>query len=440
MNIQRQLKKIYNRRRSPGRERHRAVLAVQWLSLGVILGGIVVALLAGSTSAAIDAPLDTGQWVERGRLSDNVVIYQERIAQDGQAPPPQAGGSFDEAVDVVCAVEYTVVEGDWLSKLAGHFFGDIFQYPTIVQATNQKNFVDDSFAQIVDPDVIEPGWKLCIVDAAGDDVARSEVSVVKMDEEQMAAAVAEKRESAAEMEAPAEAPAAEESHEATPWSYEGESGPDAWGTLDPAYERCATGQTQSPVDIAAIVMSDLADITFNYQPSALDILNTGHTIQVDYEAGSWIELDGQTYELRQLHFHTPSEHTIGGKPFEMEMHLVHKNADDEIAIVGVMIREGLENGAIAPVWENMPTESGGTMMPAGVFNVADLLPEKQTSYRYNGSLTTPPCTEGVKWIVLTTPIELSAAQIAAFEDIFEFNNRPVQPLNERTILLDSGRD
>lgn len=419
------LRKVYRNLLSQPRERRRVVLLVQWLSLFVIMGGIAVALVAGSTSAAIDAPLDNSRWVARGRLS-NVIIFQGRAAQEGQA---QEG-------DVVCAVEYTVEEGDWLSKLADQFFDDILQYPTIVEATNQKNSSDDSFARIDDPDLIEPGWKLCIVDAAGDEVAQEEVSVVKVDEEQVVTAVAEQSEMAAESEdhSATEKPAA--SH----WSYEGETGPAFWGDLDPAYELCATGQTQSPVDIAAIVMSNLADITFNYQPSALNIVNNGHTIQVNYEVGSSIELDGQSYELLQFHFHTPSEHTIGGKSFPMEMHLVHKNANDELAVIGVMLQEGAENGGLAPIWNNMPTEVDGTMMPAEVLNVETLLPESRLSYRYNGSLTTPPCSEGVKWMVLTTPIELSSAQIATFESLFHINNRPVQPFNGRTILLDSGQD
>jgi carbonic anhydrase len=319
------------------------------------------------------------------------------------APPLQTA-------EGVCAEEYVVVVDDWLSKLADKYFSDLQLYPAIVTATNQKHAADNTFALIENPDVIEPGWKLCIVEATA----------------------------AADM-AHAEEPVASE-HAKPHWGYEGEAGPAAWGNLNPEYTLCSTGTSQSPIDITSATSQDLTDISFNYQPTNLNILNNGHTIQVNYDAGSFIELDGVPYELKQFHFHTPSEHTLNGEPFAMEMHLVHQSTDGTLAVVGVMIRQGQEHPAFQPVWANLPLEEGPEQKVSQQLNINDLLPAERLTYRYSGSLTTPPCSEGVNWLVLTAPIEMSEAQLAAFKSIFKLNNRPIQPLNERQLLLDSSAD
>lgn len=224
------------------------------------------------------------------------------------------------------------------------------------------------------------------------------------------------------------------------WTYEGEEGPAEWGELSEDYALCSTGVEQSPIDILAPESGDLSDITFNYEPSALTIKNNGHTIQVDYAEGSSITVDGTEYFLKQFHFHHPSEHTLAGVVYPMEMHLVHADADGNLAVVGVMIREGAaDNAAFDSVWANLPTETvEPTAIDGATVSAADLLPADHTYDTYSGSLTTPPCSENVKWMVLTTPIELSVEQIAAFTDIFELNARPVQPLNDRTVTQDSG--
>jgi len=223
------------------------------------------------------------------------------------------------------------------------------------------------------------------------------------------------------------------------WTYEGEEGPDHWGELDPAFEACATGAEQSPIDLTNAEAFDLVDVQTNYQPSALTILNNGHTIQANYDVGSTMVVNGLTYDLLQFHFHTPSEHTIDGEAFPLEVHFVHRNAEGGLAVIGVMLVEGeAENDAYAPVFAAMPAEEAEPDAVEGVTIDANvMLPEDQLYYTYRGSLTTPPCSEGVRWIVMTTPVELSAAQIEAFQAIFELNARPVQDIFERGLLVDS---
>jgi carbonic anhydrase len=221
-----------------------------------------------------------------------------------------------------------------------------------------------------------------------------------------------------------------------PWGYEGEHGPDHWGELREEYVACAEGVEQSPVDVPALAPVNAADIMFNYQPVDLKIENNGHTVEVSYEeGGSSMEIDGKTYNLLQFHYHALSEHTLDGNHTDGEMHLVHKSDDGEVAVVGVMLKRGAENAAFAPVWDNMPAEETEFETIDGVtVNAADLLPADQSYYRYNGSFTTPPCTEGVKWFVMSNLVELSDAQMVAFEAIYDHNYRPVQPLNARTLL------
>ena len=225
------------------------------------------------------------------------------------------------------------------------------------------------------------------------------------------------------------------------WGYEAENGPEVWAQLSSEYVLCAEGTHQSPIDIVNPISAKFPEFVFNYQPAALNIRNTGHTIEVAYPEGSWIEVDGTRYQLLQFHFHAPSEHTVVGQPFDMEMHLVHKSEDGNLAVVGVLIESGRENAEFTSIWDHIPSASGESLHIESVtFNAIDLLPGTRNTYRYDGSLTTPPCSEGVKWFVLTTPIEMSEAQIAAFRAIIHDNNRPVQPLNGRKLLVDSIRD
>jgi carbonic anhydrase len=165
----------------------------------------------------------------------------------------------------------------------------------------------------------------------------------------------------------------------------------------------------------------------------------GHTIQVNYDEGSSITYNETTYQLVQFHFHHPSEHTVNGEPAAMEIHFVHKDAAGNLAVVGVLLVEGeADNQAYASVFTHLPAEESEPQTSDIKVNAADMLPESRTFYTYTGSLTTPPCTQGVRWLLLTEPIELSAAQLAAFNAIFEHNARPVQPLNDRDLLQDNN--
>lgn len=221
------------------------------------------------------------------------------------------------------------------------------------------------------------------------------------------------------------------------WTYEGEEGPEHWGSLDETYAVCGTGKSQSPVDVSTTSEQDLTNIAFHYQPSEVNILNNGHTAQVNYDAGSYIELDGVRYDVLQFHYHAPSEHAVDGKLFAAELHIVHKNADGGLAVVGILLDEGAQNNAYQPFIDNLPKQNSDVHDAGVTINAADLLPPVHTTFRYSGSLTTPPCSEGVNWLLMTTPVELSAEQIHALTSVFEDgNNRPVQPLNDRPLAED----
>jgi carbonic anhydrase len=223
------------------------------------------------------------------------------------------------------------------------------------------------------------------------------------------------------------------------WGYDGDLGPEHWGALSPVFAACAEGREQSPVDISATAPVNPPELRFDYGGSALNIANNGHSIQVNYQAGSTLEAGGVVYELVQFHLHGLSEHTLSGAYTDMELHLVHKDAGGRLAVVAVMIVEGRHNPAYEPILANMPAEEGDAVTVEGTTAEArELLPAEQSYYHYNGSLTTPPCTEGVSWFVLATPAELSTAQIAAFRSLYDHNYRPVQPLYERKFLLTSS--
>ena len=218
------------------------------------------------------------------------------------------------------------------------------------------------------------------------------------------------------------------------WSYQGAEGPSHWGNLADAFGTCTFGTSQSPIDIPGSIAPHATDIQFHYQPSALNILNNGHTLQVNYAPGSYIVLEGQQYQLLQFHFHTPSEHEIGSQSFPMEGHLVHKNSHDELAVVGVFIEEGHANPFFQNLVPNLPHQANVEEAVHGTsINIQEMLPANTSVYTYSGSLTTPPCSENVKWNVMSDPIQVSAQQIAAFASIMGHNNRPLQALHGRAV-------
>jgi carbonic anhydrase len=224
--------------------------------------------------------------------------------------------------------------------------------------------------------------------------------------------------------------------EAPHWSYEGHGAPKEWGSLSPEYAACSAGKEQSPIDLKGPIPAMLRPPVINWQPGPCEVLNNGHTIQVNCSPGSNLVLDGMVYDLLQFHFHRPSEHTIEGIVFDMEAHFVHKAPTGGLAVLGVMISKGAANTALEPVWKVMPDKAGAKVAMDQPLNPVTLLPTDSTTYRYAGSLTTPPCSEVVSWVVYRQAVTASDEQIKRFAALFPNNARPVQPLNRRKLLLD----
>jgi carbonic anhydrase len=221
---------------------------------------------------------------------------------------------------------------------------------------------------------------------------------------------------------------------AAPWTYNAPTGPEQWGDLDPSYAACKTGTRQSPINIDHAVKAELAPIRFDYKLSPLKIINNGYTVQINYEPGSSVTINGAAYELVQFHFHHPSETEIDGVKYDMELHLVHRNAQGRIAVVSILLKSGAENAPLRQLWTYLPKDIGKEAEHKKVeLNAEDFLPNDRNYYRYSGSITIPPCTEGVDWYVMKKPVEVSPTQIAAFAKLFPDNARPIQPANDRRI-------
>jgi carbonic anhydrase len=220
------------------------------------------------------------------------------------------------------------------------------------------------------------------------------------------------------------------------WDYGSEHGPQHWGELKPDFEACSAGKTQSPIDIRNAVPTDLDPIRFDYHPTPLHIIDNGHTIQVNYAPGSWIGIGGARYQLVQLHFHQPSEERIDGQNYPMVAHLVHKDADGALAVVAVLLKQGTANALMRTVLANLPPEKEKeAVLETVAVNAVSLLPRNPAYYTFTGSLTTPPCSEGVTWLVLVEPVELSAEQVGRFGKLYHGNARPSQPLNGRAVRV-----
>lgn len=226
--------------------------------------------------------------------------------------------------------------------------------------------------------------------------------------------------------------AAHAADHAAHWGYGGDHGPKSWGTMEPEFAACGLGKDQSPIDIRDAKVAALPALDMHYKASSAEVVNNGHTVQVNLADGGELDLDGVAYRLVQFHFHTPSEEKIDGKASAMVVHLVHMSADGKVAVVAALVREGKTNAALDPVLGKLPQAEGKKSTLAS-FNVGDIFPAHLGYYKYVGSLTTPPCTEGVRWQVLKEPIEASKGQIAAFRKLYPMNARPVQPVNGRTI-------
>ncbi|UOO80746.1 carbonic anhydrase family protein [Uruburuella testudinis] len=231
------------------------------------------------------------------------------------------------------------------------------------------------------------------------------------------------------------AAAAAAPHAAQHWSYQGNESPAHWGGLSEAYALCRSGKNQSPVDLAKALHSSVDTVAFGYLPQRYEVENNGHTVEAKPQGREQtLAIGGKQFVLKQFHFHTPSEHTFKGRHFPMEAHFVHQTADGELAVVAVMFEEGRANPALAPLLADK-LKPGQSADLAQALDIMPLFPANRAHFRLNGSLTTPPCSEGVYWVVMETPVSAAKAQIAAMHDIIGYaNNRPLQPLNARVVV------
>ena len=217
------------------------------------------------------------------------------------------------------------------------------------------------------------------------------------------------------------------------WSYEGENGPANWGKINTAWAKCGAGNRQSPIDIRDGMRVDLEQIVFDYKPSSFNVIDNGHTIQVTLSGGNYITVQNRSYELIQFHFHRPSEERVNGRGFEMVVHLVHKDAEGKLAVVAVLLERGKAHNMIQTVWNNLPLEKLDVVSPSVVLDVNEILPKHREYFTFMGSLTTPPCSEGVLWLVMKEPQQASPAQMALFSRLYPLNARPIQASSGRVI-------
>lgn len=220
------------------------------------------------------------------------------------------------------------------------------------------------------------------------------------------------------------------------WAYEGENGPAVWGKLKPEFNLCATGKRQSPINIeeGSTLVGPAEPINFAYTPSNATVLNNGYTIQVDVQGENTITIRGSSFRLVQMRFHSPSEEQVNARRFAMVAHLEHRNDEGQLAIVAVLLEQGTANPLIDKIWTYMPLDTNDRVrMPRELLNVNELLPGDQRYYQYMGSLTTPPCSEGVLWIVLKQPVQISKGQLRLFTQMYPSNARPIQPHNGRPV-------
>lgn len=224
---------------------------------------------------------------------------------------------------------------------------------------------------------------------------------------------------------------------ASHWSYEGHGSPEHWGELSNEFKECQAGKNQSPIDITSALDAHIAPLDVHYSQSPVALLNNGHTVQAsfDQKANNIVDFDNIKVDLQQFHFHAPSENTINGKHAAMEMHLVHKENNGDVVVVAVMFNIGAENPALTALWKQMPQQAEKSAPLTTKIDMNTLLPADKTYWRFSGSLTTPPCSEGVTWLVMKHPLTMSEAQLQQFKTVMHHdNNRPVQPLHGRVVV------
>lgn len=230
------------------------------------------------------------------------------------------------------------------------------------------------------------------------------------------------------------APPHGEGHDGPEWGYAGPGGPDRWADLAEDYRICARGEQESPIDLVDPIPARLGKLDLSYEPLPLTVRNTGHSIQVDGDEGGAMRVGGRQYNLVQAHFHHPSEHLLNGRRYPMEAHFVHRRPDGVLGVIAVFFTRGRPNAALEPIVRAIPAKRGEARPAGATFRASDLIPRNHAFFRYEGSLTTPPCAENVDWVVLTHPVEVSPAQVEAFKAVIPFNARPIQKLNRRFLL------
>lgn len=219
------------------------------------------------------------------------------------------------------------------------------------------------------------------------------------------------------------------------WGYNGHEGPEYWGSLSPDYSTCSTGKNQAPVNLTGFVESDLKPLQIRYAAGGNSVMNNGHTVQVNYQSGSHLSVNGHTYELKQFHFHSPSENHINGQSYPLEAHLVHTDDQGNLAVIAILFEAGDGNRTLDKIWAAMPQKAGDENNLSSSISVEGILPANRDYYRFSGSLTTPPCSEGVLWLVMKQPLYASDQQIDHFSRTLHHpNNRPLQPLYARAVL------
>ena len=220
----------------------------------------------------------------------------------------------------------------------------------------------------------------------------------------------------------------------THWKYSGDKGPEHWAQLHPDFLAC-DGKNQSPINLLGFIQSELTPLSFSYSAGGYEVLNNGHTVQVNFKKGSHLKIDDTQFDLLQFHFHSPSENLVKSRSYPLEAHFVHSDKEGNLAVVAVLFEAGAPNASLAKIWATMPERLGDKHALPESFDADNLFPKNRDYYRYNGSLTTPPCTEGVRWFVMKETLTISKNQIKQFTDVLhEPNNRPTQPLNARSIL------
>jgi carbonic anhydrase len=353
------------------------------------------------------------------------------VAQEA-ADPAQSPGYTQFLPNLILngSVMYTVARGDSLMSIAEKFYGaeHVFYFPLILVASSDM---------LSHPDRLAPGMQIEVPDLsrninepfARENLRKALLAVAELYNNRGGRPVyTGLTQLAARL--PSQYP--EEEHH---WSYTGDTGPEHWYKLDPSYSAAREGKKQSPINIITGTAAEKP--VFHYTATAFEVENNGHTIEaIPAEGANFITLNGKDYALQQFHFHAPSEHQLDGAYFDMEVHLVHKAADENLAVVGFVINAGRENAALAELFAKLPvkqTEEGQAVHLNTPIDLSEFISGNETLYRYEGSLTTPPCTEGVQWTVSGEALQVSAGQLAAFRTLYAGNNRPVQALNDRPV-------